>query len=346
MTKGEREARAEPASGSVRPSVERVGFGQTGLSVGRLGFGGMELAGPPRAPKLSSQESARLLHTALDLGINYFDTSIDYGQSEEIIGVALGKARDRVILASKCGCLVSGGGDGAAEQAKSHVYTAANIRAGVAQSLRRLRTDYIDVVQLHGNPTRREVEEGGAIEALLDLQQRGIIRYIGLSTRLPYVAEFFDIYCLSVFQLPYSAVQRQHEHVAARVAGQGRAVVARGVVGRGSAAKGWSARPVGMAHGEAKTVWEAARLDDLLGSMSRIGFMIRFALTSDAVHVCLVGTTDPAHLMDDAEAAAMGPLDPEVHAQALERLAAAGSAPGVGEYRSGGPSPRVTGRYP
>jgi aryl-alcohol dehydrogenase-like predicted oxidoreductase len=196
-------------------------------------------------------------------------------------------------------------------------------------------------MQLHGNPSRREVEDGGALEALMDLRQQGVIRYIGLSTRLPYVADFLDVDHFSVFQLPYSAVQRQHANIAADVAGRGRAVVARGVVGRGFAAKGQSARPIGMAAGEAQTVWETAGLDDLRGPMSRIEFMIRFALASGLVHVCLVGTTDRAHLLDDVKAAAKGPLDPAVHAQARDRLAAAGSAPGVGQYRSGGPSANV-----
>lgn len=324
---------------NTRPAAARTRFGETGLRVSRVGFGGMELAGPPRAPRLSRRDATRLLHAAVDLGINYFDTSIDYGRSEETIGAAFTGIRDRVILATKCGCRVPEAGSAGMKGSEKHIYTAANIRAGISESLRRLRTDYIDVMQLHGNPTSRELEEGGAIDALVELQQKGVIRHIGLSSRLPYAAEFASSDTFDVFQLPYSAIQRQHEDLAAEVARNRRAVVARGVLGRGSVAKQWSVRPIGMANGEARNVWKSAHLDDLVGSMPRIEFMIRFALASDAVHVCLVGTTDPDHLAADVEAAAKGPLDPALHAEARARLAAAGSAPGVGRYQTGGPSP-------
>ena len=297
----------------------------------------MELAGPPRSPNLNQGEATRLLRAALDLGINYFDTSIDYGLSEERMGAAFRKTRDRIILASKCGCVV--GNDHAGEG--SHLFTAANVRAGVIQSLHRLETDYIDVMQLHGNPTRKELEDQGGLEALLELQQMGLIRHIGLSSRMPYVQEFLDLDFLSVFQLPYSAIQRQHEDIAAQLSDLGKAVVARGVVGRGSVAKRWSAIPIGMADGQAQSVWESAKLDEILGGMSRIEFMIRFALTNEDLDICLTGTTDISHLEENVLAAEKGPLDKEIHAIAVRRLAVAGSAPGDSEYRRGGPRPPV-----
>ncbi len=313
--------------------LQMANFGGTGISVSRLGFGGMELAGPPRAPKMTQPQATRLLSAAFDFGINYFDTSIDYGLSEERIGAAFRKTRDRIILASKCGCLV--GNDNAVEG--SHVYTAKNIRAGVMQSLRRLETDYIDVMQLHGNPTRNDLEEQGGLETLLELQQRGIIRHIGLSSRKPYVQEFLDLDVLSVYQLPYSAIQRQHEDIAFQLSDMGKAVVARGVVGRGSVAKRWSAIPIGMADGQAQGVWESAKIDEILGGMSRIEFMIRFALTSGALSLCLTGTTNISHLEENVLAAEKGPLDPEIYALAVRRLTLAGSVPGDSEYSRGGP---------
>ena len=83
-----------------------VSFGSTGLSVSRVGFGGHELAGPPRAPDLSLPEAVRVVHAAIDLGITYFDTSIDYDRSEEVLGAAFKNRRDRVVIATKCGCLL------------------------------------------------------------------------------------------------------------------------------------------------------------------------------------------------------------------------------------------------
>ena len=88
----------------------------------------------------------------LDQGINYIDTSIDYGTSEEYIGEYIAHRRDEYFLASKCGCLV-GAPPAAPGQRNPHIFTKENIVAGVDQSLRRMKTDYLDVVQLHASPS-------------------------------------------------------------------------------------------------------------------------------------------------------------------------------------------------
>lgn len=311
-------------------------FGNTGLSVSRIGYGGMELSGPPRSPYISREQAVAVLRAAVELGINYFDTSIDYGSSEEVMGIAFQGMRDKIVLASKCGCAV--GVDGK----KPHVYTYSNIKAGVAQSLQRLRTDYIDVMQIHGNPTRRELESQGGLEALMDLKKEGVIGHVGLSSRKPFIEEFLDLDFLSVFQLPYSAIQRQHEDVVREVGASRRALVARGVVGRGSVAKEWSSIPVGMEDGQARGIWESAQLDELLGGkMTRIEFMVRFALSLPEVTTCLTGTTNIDHLKENVMAAEKGPLEPKVYDLAVERLTAAGSRPGDANYSRGGPKPPV-----
>src|SRR5581483_3808262 len=109
--------------------------------------------------------------------------------------------------------------------------------------------------------------------------------------------------------------------------------------GRGAPGKQWSTRPIGTADGEVRELWQRARLDELLGDMSRIEFMIRFVLSNANVDVALVATTDDAHLAADIAYAAKGPLDPALYKDACMRLAAAGGGPGQGEYRSGGPTP-------
>src|SRR5579871_5256750 len=79
-------------------------LGRTGLRVTQLGFGAMELRGAPRGRPIDDQQAERVLNTVLDSGINYIDTSIDYGVSEELIGRYLGDRRSEYFLASKCGC--------------------------------------------------------------------------------------------------------------------------------------------------------------------------------------------------------------------------------------------------
>ena len=192
--------------------------------------------------------------------------------------------------------------------------------AGVEQSLRRLRTGHLDVVLVHGNPTRKELEDGGVIEALLKLKSKGAVRQLGISSRLPLLAEFVDVDYFSVVQVPYSALQRQNEEVISALRRSGKAVVARGTTGRGAPAKGWTTRPIGTADGEVQQLWQRAGLDELLGDMSRIEFMIRFAISNENVDVALVATTDEAHLAANVAYAAKGPLAPELFEIARRRL--------------------------
>ena len=220
----------------------------------------------------------------------------------------------------------------------AHSYTGANVIAGVEQSLRRMKTDYLDVVQVHGDPTRKQLEDGGVIDALRSLQGKGLVRHIGISSRLPKPAAFVDADYFSLIQVPFSALQRTNESVIAALKQTGKAIVARGVTGRGAPAKNWATRPIGTADGEVRDIWQRAGLDDLIGDMARIEFMIRFAMTNRDIDVALVATSDPAHLAADIAWASKGPLDAVLYEAARTRLAAAGAAPGEGKYVGGGPS--------
>src|ERR1700733_2579506 len=123
-------------------------LGQTGTDVTILGYGAMELRGQPRGPAIDDVESGRLLNAVLDGGINLIDTSIDYGRSEELIGRYVGHRRDEYFLASKCGSLLGAPPAGAAPPFP-HDFRPDNIRAGIEQSLRRLGTDRLDLLQVH-----------------------------------------------------------------------------------------------------------------------------------------------------------------------------------------------------
>ncbi len=312
-------------------------LGKTELTVSRIGYGAMELAGAPRARAIDERDAIRFINQVVDSGINYIDTSIDYGLSERLIGKALAHRRDEFTLASKCACQV--GVEASEDGGEKHIYTGENVTAGVEQSLRRLKTSHLDVVQVHGNPTRKELEDGGVIEALLRLQKAGAVRHLGISSRLPLLAEFVDVDYFTVIQVPYSALQRQNEDVISALRRAGKAVVARGVTGRGAPGKQWTTRPIGTADREARDLWQGARLNELLGGMSPIEFMIRFAMTNDNVDVALVATTDAGHLASDVAYAMKGPLDMALFRAASERLEAAGGGPGRGSYHRGGPTP-------
>src|SRR5258707_5042472 len=126
-------------------------LGCTGLEVSMLGYGAMELRGAPRARDISEAQAETILSAVLDTGINYIDTSIDYGLSEERIGNYIGGRRTEYFLASKCGCPV---GEALTPGSRPpHVFTRENVQAGVEQSLKRLKTDYLDLVQFHASPS-------------------------------------------------------------------------------------------------------------------------------------------------------------------------------------------------
>ena len=86
------------------PDLPKRQLGRTGLEVTMLGYGAMELRGAPQGRDVNDEQSETILNAVLDAGINYIDTSIDYGPSEERIGRFIVTAAGEYFLASKCGC--------------------------------------------------------------------------------------------------------------------------------------------------------------------------------------------------------------------------------------------------
>ena len=299
--------------------LPRRELGRSGLQVTMLGYGAMELRGAPRARDISESQAETILNAVLDAGINYIDTSIDYGLSEERIGRYIGNRRSHYYLASKCGCLV-GAPPAPRGQRNPHVFTPDNIRAGVEQSLARMKTDYLDVVQFHSSPAQQTLEEHGAIEALLELKAAGKVRFIGMSGTFPHLRDHIAMGVFDVFQIPYSAVEREHEAAITSAATAGA-----GIVIRGGAAKG--APTEGKQAGIQWQRWQQARLDDLLEDMTPMEFVLRFTFTHPEFDTTIVGTVNPEHLKANLAALQAGPLPPDLYDEAKRRLAAAGSTP-------------------
>src|SRR2546427_5521335 len=159
-------------------------LGRTGLQVTMLGYGAMELRGAPRGRDVTEEQAETILHAALDAGINYIDTSIDYGVSEERIGRYIADRRSEYYLASKCGCLV-GASPAPRGQRSPHVFTRDNILAGVEQSLARMRTAYLDVLPFPISPARKALQEHGAPEAGLGLNRARTLPFVRMSCTLP-----------------------------------------------------------------------------------------------------------------------------------------------------------------
>jgi len=298
-------------------------LGRTELEVTTLGYGAMELRGAPRGREVTPGQAQSVLGAVLDAGINFVDTSIDYGQSEELIGRFIAGRRSEFVLASKCGCLV-GAPPAPAGERNPHVFTRENIVAGVNQSLARMKTDYLDVVQFHASPSKETLEEYDAIQTVMDLKREGKIRFIGMSGTLPNIEDHIAMGVFDVFQIPYSALQREHEEVISRAAKAGAGIVIRGGVARGGPAED-------KQRADALELWEKADLEDLLGDMTRMEFMLRFTVSHPDLHTTIVGTINPQHLQDNLNAAQKGPLSSDVYEEAKRRLAAAGSVPAGGQ---------------
>jgi aryl-alcohol dehydrogenase-like predicted oxidoreductase len=281
----------------------------------------MELRGDQGGPPLDDADAGRLLNAVLDEGINFIDTSIDYGRSEELIGKFISHRRSEYVLASKCGC-VPGAGMGT-----EHIHTAANIRAGVENSLRLLKTDHLDLVQFHRSISREEFDAQGALSEAFALRDEGKVRFVGVSAVLPTFNEQIDMGVFDAFQVPYSALQRDHELAISRASSAGAGIIIRGGVARGTP-DDWEGRRYYMVSNETmRGFWDAAGLDELLDGMSRTAFMLRFTLSHPSLDTTIVGTSSVEHLRENIAVAAQGALPGDVLEEAKRRLAAVGATP-------------------
>jgi aryl-alcohol dehydrogenase-like predicted oxidoreductase len=297
-------------------------LGQTGANVTILGYGAMELRGLPRGPEIADEDAGRLLNSVLDGGINLIDTSPDYGSSEEVIGTYLGHRRDEFFLASKCGCPMEVAAD--TPPPHPHDYSAANVRANVERSLRRLRTDRLDLVQVHMSPSKATLDANGTVETLRELQDEGKIRFIGMSGIQPDLADHIAMDVFDAFQIPYSAVQRDHEKLIAEAADQGAGTLIRGGAARGAASeeKNWRTGPLTQEPGVGKRNWETSGIEDLLqqAGIGRMEFILRFTLSHPGLSTTIVGTANRAHLASNIALAERGPLPGDLYEEARKRL--------------------------
>jgi aryl-alcohol dehydrogenase-like predicted oxidoreductase len=303
-------------------AIETRILGRTDADVTILGYGAMELRGAPSSPVISAEHAGRLLNAVLDGGITLIDTSPDYGVSEELIGRHVGHRREEFFLASKCGCPLDPPAD--APPPYPHDYRPANVRAGVERSLTRLRTDRLDLVQVHMSPSSATMAENDVIETLRDLQDEGKTRFIGMSGILPHLPGHIELGVFDVFQIPYSALQREHEDLITAAVETGAGTLIRGGAARGAPAedKNWAIGPLGVPPGVGQRRWEAASLDELAADsgLSKIEFTLRFTLSHPGLSSTIVGTSSLDHLKNNLAIAEKGPLPQDVYAEAMKRL--------------------------
>jgi aryl-alcohol dehydrogenase-like predicted oxidoreductase len=156
-------------------------FGQTDLEASEIGFGTWAL-GSDWWGEVTAGEGRNLLELAVELGITFFDTGDAYGQgvNEEIVGEALRPHRDRITLSTKFGYVLDAGRREHSEGERPQDWRPEHVRSALEASLRRLRTDHVDLYQLH-NPRMNAVESDECFAALEDLRAEGKIRQYGVA---------------------------------------------------------------------------------------------------------------------------------------------------------------------
>ena len=179
-------------------------LGRTGIKVSPYALGALMFGTSIGNP--DHDDSIRIIHKALDAGINFIDTADAYGESEEVVGKALKGRRDSVVLATKFSRPM---GDDPNQQGASRRW----IMTAVENSLRRLQTDYIDLYQIHRPDPDTDIEE--TLSALSDLIHSGKVRAIGSSTtpasdivEAQWVAERRGLERFRTEQPPYSILNR------------------------------------------------------------------------------------------------------------------------------------------
>lgn len=294
-------------------TLPQATLGRTGLPVTTLGYGAMEVRGSRiwGGRPIEDADADTILNAVVDSGITFIDTANDYGRSEEYIGRFLSHRRSEFVLATKCGCTVVRKDDTTDDT--PHVWTRENLFRGLHESLERMRTDYVDVIQLH-NPGVEETEQNELVAALQEMKQQGKVRWIGISSTNPHLQTYIEWGVFDTFQIPYSALEREHEELIQAAADSGAGVIIRGGVARGEPGSGLGAT-------DRWAGWEKAGLDELLeDGETRTGFLLRFTNSHPGMSTNIVGTRSPEHLRENIAAAARGPLPAETYAEAKRRL--------------------------
>jgi len=179
-----------------------------GLDVSRIGLGAMTMAGTyTSGGGLDDDESIRTIQRALELGVTHVDTAEGYGpfHSEELVGQAIKGRRDQVVVATKFGVISHTGRDpGVADS------TPANIRTAVDGSLKRLDTDYVDLLYQHRVDPQTPIEE--TVGAMAELVAQGKVRYLGLSEAGPAtIRRAHAVHPVAALQTEYSLWTRDPE---------------------------------------------------------------------------------------------------------------------------------------
>jgi len=295
--------------------MKRRRLGRTDLEVSEIGFGALEIGRPWGLPIEgefvipSERDAGALLDRALDLGINFIDTAPAYMLSEERLGRLVKHRRKELYLASKCGEYFDG-------YESRYDFSTAGTLQFIETSLKRLQTDYLDLVQIHCGPDEAEtIRRGEALEGMLRAKQQGKARWVGASCDVDGATVALEMPAYDVLQLPYNLLNRSIERlesggdsVLSRAARLGVGIIAREPLARGKLTDKSRRAPAGADPAVARAQGLLAGLEQHGDRTSLSQIAIQFVLHRSEVGMVLVGTRNVRHLEDAVQAAAQ-PLD-------------------------------------
>ncbi|MEP0862275.1 MAG: aldo/keto reductase [Ignavibacterium sp.] len=268
-------------------------FGKTGLKVSALGFGAGEI-GDYNIPDIQVD---KLLNAALDLGINLIDTARGYYASEERIGKFISHRRNEFILSTKVGYGIDGYQD----------WTYEIVLAGIEEALRKMKTDYIDIVHLHSCDINI-LKRGEVIEALQRAKEQGKIKfaaYSGENESLEYAihSNKFDSIMTSV----NICDQHSLNNLIPIANEQHLGVIAKRAIA--NAPWRFAERPVGHYCEEYWHRWKTMNLPEQKNCLETF---LRFSVFADGIHSSIIGTTDINHLKSNIEIINKGPFETDL----------------------------------
>ncbi|MCA9310466.1 MAG: aldo/keto reductase [Phycisphaerales bacterium] len=279
-------------------------FGNTGLEVSPLGFGGA----PIGVLETGETTVATLLNTLLDRGVNLFDTATMYRGSQDMIGTAIGHRRDEYVIVTKCGLASEGNNPGR--------WTRAKITHDIDQALTQLRTRHIDVMLLH-SCSRAVLDQGDALDAIIRARDAGKVRFAGYSGDNETAAHAATLPDIRVIQASVNICDQANiDTVLPVTSREGVGVMAK----RPIANAAW--KPTEQQYEGYRTYYAPYRerfetmglgLEEFAstGETTWAGLALRFTLSQPGVSTAIIGSTNPKHIDANVEAAARGPLDEE-----------------------------------
>lgn len=297
--------------------MEKRVLGKTGMQVTVLGFGGAEIG----YENVAFEQVNRLLHAALDAGLNVIDTAECYPGSEEMIGRAVNGRRKDFFLFTKCGH---------ASGFDLPDWDPRMLEMQIDRSLKRLRVDSVDLVQLH-SCSRAVLEKGDAIRVLENARDAGKTRFIGYSgdgQDAVYAIESgrFDTLQTSVSIADLEAIDLTLPRAAKRNMG----VIAKRPIA--NVAWRWDAKPPSAYHHEYWGRFNKLRYDFLRADLNQaVSVALRFTLAQPAVATAIVGTTNPERWAANARLLEAGPLPPSTIQAIRERWHAVAAPDWVGQ---------------